>query len=290
MKVLHLLNPSRRRYERVASLVEAGGLSSPWAWVAKEHPDHTETLVEWCLREKVGRLVVWGGDGTFHRVVRALWQRKAISKLDLCLVPAGTCNDLARRLGFSFEQWEQWDRPMPEGKRLSLAVGHLKSTDGKGIPSEDVFINNAGFGRPKDSFDRRDPPWRTLASFRPLSVTARWSAGEIRGLYYMGLFCLGPYFSGGLHFESDPSPVDGVLRTYLVPARSKPRLAARLILGRLGRPLADHKITKITTPSLRMSVDSPVWPQVDGEPPPSEGARHLEVAVLPDRLNLWSPA
>ena len=215
MKIFHLLNPSRKNAAKVRSLAEARHLSAPWAWVAREHPEHTETLVEWALNEGVQRLVVWGGDGTIHRVVEVLWKRKALSKMELALVPAGTCNDLARRMGLRFEEWMSWQADEPQGRRASMALGVL-TTGGRA----NVFVNNAGFGRPKASFDRKDPPWRTIFSFSPIPVLARWGSGELRGVYYMGLFCLGPYFSGGLHFEPEPSPERGEIRTYLIPARS----------------------------------------------------------------------
>jgi diacylglycerol kinase family enzyme len=287
VKVFHILNPSRRSVSWVRSLADARRFAHPWAWVAREHVEHTETLVHWALNEGMDRIVVWGGDGTLHRVVQALHARDAFDKVQVSLVPVGTCNDLARRLGLTVEMHPRWESPAPEGKLLSLAVGALTTKDAGGKTQTDLFMNNAGFGRPKDSFDRKDPPWRTLAAFRPIPTEARWTAGSVTGLYYMALVCLGPYFSGGLHFEAAPTPEDGLLRTYFVPARSKARLAARLIAGRLGLPLADSKITKITADSLRVLTKTPVWPQVDGEPPPENGAVDMEFKVLPRRWRLW---
>lgn len=285
MKIFHLLNPSSRMRPAVDAVVEARHLSAPWARVAKEHPDHTETLVQWALDGGFERIVVWGGDGTLHRVVKALWERKALQKIELALVPAGTCNDLARRMRLRFEEWPSWQGEEPEGRRAEMSLGRVVTGD-----RTEVFINNAGFGRPKASFDRRDPPWRTILSFAPIPLSARWQAGELRGIYYMGLFCLAPYFSGGLHFEPEPSPERGDIRTYLVPARSKPRLAARLLMGRFGHPLADTKITAFSAESFTLRTDAPVWPQVDGEPPPAEGVTQMEVSVVPQKWTLWVPS
>lgn len=284
MKVFNILNPSQKRRAEVRALVEAHRLSAPWSWISRDHPDHTETLVQWAAQEGVTRLVVWGGDGTLHRVVKALWRIKALDKMELALVPAGTCNDLARRMGLRFEEWPAWQADDPDGRKASMTLGVL-SVKGESTP----FINNAGFGRPKASFDRRDPPWRTLFSFSPISCRFHWEAGNLRGLYYMGLFCLGPYFSGGLHFEPEHSPERGDIRTYLVPARSKLRLAARLLRGRLGAPLADGKITAFSTKSFGFSSDAPVWPQVDGEPPMDEGVNEMSVSVAPEKWSLWTP-
>jgi diacylglycerol kinase family enzyme len=152
-----------------------------------------------------------------------------------------------------------------------------------------VFANNAGFGRPKVSFDRRDPAWRTLFTFSPHAAAIRWEAGELRGVYYMALFCLGPYFSGGLHFAPEPSPEAGEIRTFLIPARSKVRLGARLLGGRLGRPLADSKITAFSAGHLSVRTEDFVWPQVDGEPPSEKGTTAMNVSLSPVRWTLWTP-
>lgn len=285
MKVLNLLNPSKRRREQVRAVVDARHLSAPWVWINRDqHPEHTQTVVDWALAEGVKRLVVWGGDGTLHRVVKTLWERKALDKIELALVPSGTCNDLARRMNLRFEEWPAWQADEPDGRRASMSLGLLAAAGGT-----DIFINNAGFGRPKISFDRKDKPWRTLASFAPIPTAATWEAGSLKGIYYMGLFCLGPYFSGGLHFEPEHSPERGDIRTYLVPARSKLRLAGRLIAGRFGMPLSDSKITAFSTARCRFTTETPVWPQTDGEPPSDQGLRQMDISVAPEKWTLWVP-
>jgi diacylglycerol kinase family enzyme len=285
VKVFHILNPSKKKREAVRALVDARHLAAPHAWITREHPDHVDTLVQWALSEGVGRLVVWGGDGTLHRVVKALWQKDALGKVELALVPAGTCNDLARRMGLRFEEWPAWQADEPDGRKASMSLAFLES-EGRKTP----FINNAGFGRPKDSFDRKDPPWRTLLSFGPIPCGVQWAAGSLRGIYYMGLFCLGPYFSGGLHFEPGHSPEKGDVRTYLVPARSKARLGARLLLGRFGVPLSDAKITAFSAARFSFTCDAPVWPQADGEPPADGPLRAFTVSVAPEKWSLWTPS
>jgi diacylglycerol kinase family enzyme len=258
--------------------------------VTRQHPHHTETLLDWALKANINRLVIWGGDGTLHRVVKGLWQRKALDRMELALVPAGTCNDLARYYGLSKECWGRWESASPQGRLANLTLARMTWKSSPRAPvaeGEDVFINNAGFGRPRPSYQKKDPPWRVLFSMKPIGVTARWDQGSLEGRYYLALAALAPFFSGGLFFEPEVSPEDGVLRFYLVPARSKIRLAARLFRGRLGHSLYDRKITKLTTRRITLETDQPVWPQADGEPPPSKPARHIEFEVLPEKVRLW---
>ena len=49
------------------------------------------------------RLVVAGGDGSLHLVVRRLHERGELADVELALVPLGTGNDLARALGIPFD-------------------------------------------------------------------------------------------------------------------------------------------------------------------------------------------
>ena len=54
-------------------------------------------------RRQGRRLVVAGGDGSLHLVVRRLHERGELSDVELALVPLGTGNDLARALGVPLE-------------------------------------------------------------------------------------------------------------------------------------------------------------------------------------------
>jgi diacylglycerol kinase family enzyme len=284
----HILNPSSHRVPWAR--LEARSATARRLWVAREHPEHTETLLDWALREGAGRLVVWGGDGTFHRVVKGLWKRQALDQVELALVPAGTCNDLARRFGLTRDLWRRWEAPSPAGRLAALSLGRVAWTSDGGEEREEIFINNAGFGRPRASFEKKEPPWGVIQSFSPIRLSARWADGHLRGLYYMALACNAPYFSGGLHFEKEPSPEDGLLRTYFVPASSKTRLALRLLRGRLGFPLMDEKTTRVEALKIAVDADVPVWPQADGEPPPPEGARRVEFSLRPEKVRFWVPA
>lgn len=270
------------------SATAAGG--NPMNWVSREHPEHTETLVDWALKEGVTRLVVWGGDGTFHRVVRAVAKRGALEKMELALVPVGTCNDLARRQNLSKYFYRRWEAPSPEGKLASLALCRMAwKSPAPNSGDEDIFINNAGFGRSRRSFESKEGPFGVLKAFSPIRLSAEWPEGKLDGLYYMMLACSGPYFSGGLHFEKTISPEDAMLRFYFVPATSKVRLALRLLRGRLGFQLFDGKTTKVTAVRMAIRSGSFVWPQADGEPPPQDGVTEVAFEILPQRVRVWRP-
>ena len=128
--VFHLMNPSLRQAPWVTALTTFGRDLSQWALIDRQNPHHTETLLDWALKANIGRLVVWGGDGTFHRVVRGLWQRDALDRVELALVPAGTCNDLARYYGLAKESWGRWEASAPQGRLAALSLGRVASASG----------------------------------------------------------------------------------------------------------------------------------------------------------------
>lgn len=285
--VSHLINPSSRLQAWSRAQISRIGRGVRWAWVDRQSLDGTERAVDDALARGVTRLVVWGGDGTLHRVVRRLFDKQALSTLEVILVPTGTCNDLARWVGARKEDWWRYESPVPPGKVFSMPLGwarwgHTRS----GNVTEDLFLNNAGFGRPKSS-PRRETPWRVLREFRPLRTRVHWGEAALSGEYYMMLVSLGPYFSKGLHFEPGQTPEKTRLRAYLVPATSKTRLGLRLLTSRLtGRPLADEKITKLTGLNFAADVEEPLWPQLDGDPVSGDETHYLDCSLLNERWRL----
>ena len=80
-------------------------------------------------------------------------------------------------------------------------------------------------------------PLKTLQSFVPIPLRARWERGSIEGRFFMALVCNGPYFSGGFHFSKRSQLGDNLLEVYFVPAMAKWRLLPLFVKGKLGRPV-----------------------------------------------------
>ncbi len=242
-------------------------------------PRSTERLLEQALEEDCSRVVVVGGDGSLHRVINALAQKKKLKSVELAVVPTGTCNDFARFMGL---RRRQLDRAF----RLAC-VGKVQPTD-LGLMGSELFVNNAGFGRRPSASRKRWKSIAALRAFRPTGVRARWDKGSIEGAFYMVLVCNAPYFSGGLHFSKNISTRDGLLDVYLMPAMPKWKLLPLLALGRLGRPTRFKRLVSLRVPRLEMETDSEVWPQADGEPPTS-ASRHVTFTVSPEKAMIVSP-
>jgi diacylglycerol kinase family enzyme len=284
VKIFFLLNPSRVKNrwdwrEIAARQAKRFGWLPRFGEVDRTLPHSTERLLEQALEEECSRIVIVGGDGSLHRTINALAQKKRLASCELAVVPAGTCNDFARFLKLR-------RRRIEEALRLACS-GKAQETD-LGLMDRELFINNGGFGRRPPTPGKRAKPLQTLRSFRPLHLRAKWDRGSIEGSFYMGLICNAPYFSGGLHFSKNVNIRDGLLDVYLMPAMSKWKLLPALALGRLGRPARFKRLLTLRVPYLNVETEADIWPQADGEPP-SYAARRVSFAVSPEKAMIVTP-
>ena len=108
--------------------------------VETERAGHAVELAEAAADDGVDLLAVAGGDGTIHEVVEGLVAADALDSVTLCVVPVGTANLLADRLGVGsiaegFEVAERGD-----SRRLDL-----------GFAGDEPFVLSAIAGLPADT-------------------------------------------------------------------------------------------------------------------------------------------
>jgi hypothetical protein len=222
-------------------------------------------------------------------VVKGLWKRRALDKMELALVPAGTCNDLARYYGLSKECWGRWEAvaPRPPGA-FDLGPHGLEKFPQDSDRWGGRVHQQRRVWPPAPSFEKKDPPWRVLFSMNPIGVTARWDAGSWKADTIFRWRRWPRIFPGAFFLSRGFLRKRGFSDFYLVPARNKLRLAVATSSRTVGPvPLSTAKSLKLTTNRLTIDTDVPVWPQADGEPPPVKPARHMEFRVLPEKVKLW---
>jgi len=278
MKIFFLLNPSRVKNrwdwrDVAARHAKHCGWTPRFGEVDRLLPNSTDRLLSQALEEECSRIVIIGGDGSLHRAVSVLAQKKKLKSVEIAIVPAGTCNDFARFLGLGRRRMENAFRLACSGKAEPIDLGLMDS---------EVFINNAGFGRRPAPSGKRWKSLQALRAFRPTHLRATWDKGSIEGPFYMALICNGPFFSGGLHFSKNANIRDGLLDVYLMPTIPKWRLLPLLALGRLGRATRFKRLITLRVPRLDVETDGDVWPQADGEPPVAS-TRRVSFAVSSEK-------
>ncbi|MCG3205656.1 MAG: lipid kinase YegS [Elusimicrobia bacterium] len=279
----HILNPNQDHAKGVRRFFRKN-LQLQSMWVERtSHPTHLETLVLWAVNEGHPNIAIWGGDGSLSRVVQCLYELKALEKVTLALVPAGTCNDFGRKMGLAL--WKKLVHNFLEapGRHELVDVGLLKSEIGNR-----TFINNAGFGRTAHRARYKSHPIRDIYSFSTKRLDINWTLNgsdsyETRDAF-LGVVCNGPFFNGGLNFEKDVDPSDGILNGFFEAPQPPRSLVWKFIKGRFGHPLFNHNSFRVDGPFIRVGSDEDLFPQVDGEPVGEGSARNLEFSILPQKL------
>lgn len=286
--IFHLLNPNQRHRRAVEDLFHDKSLSS-CAWVERSsHPTHLETLVEWALNQGRNRLAVWGGDGTFSRVVQALYTLKSLKSVTLILVPTGTCNDFVRKMGYSLKKAiKAMDSGLWQEIPIDLGLINCDSLSR-------IFVNNSGFGRTWQAlFQPRSNPLSDILHFREHILQIEWEGEEERQFEtyraYLGIVFNAPYFSKGLHFDKGIDPVDGFLNAFFEPPQSRLKLLMKFLKGRLGKQMLDNKTLWMRSKFLSVNSNIEMFPQVDGEPLTQKGVKSLSYISLPGALRLQVP-
>jgi diacylglycerol kinase (ATP) len=219
------------------------------------------------------RLAVAGGDGSIARVAAAA----GAAGIPLAVIPAGTANDFARRMGLPRETGEAC-RLAVEGERLrDVELGWM---------DERPFVNVASVGLPGPAA-RRARPWKKRLG--PLSYAAgAVAAGATAGAVQVEVECesealfdgpawqvtvaaSGAFGAGSSIGEADPH--DGALEVVAVRAGPRPGLIALAYRLRRGR-LAGHRRAwwrRCESAMVRVP-DGTEW-NVDGEIVPAGTSR-----------------
>jgi diacylglycerol kinase family enzyme len=255
----HLLNPNRIHRDKVTRYFNARPRGS-YGWVERTcHPTHLETLVEWAVREGHTKIALWGGDGTFGRAVQALEKLGALSRVEVGLVPVGTCNDFARR-------------------GVSSGLVDIGLIEANGLRR--VFMNNAGFGRSEGARTRKPNPIKDIFDFSNRSISVNGRPMNV----FLGMVCNAPYFSGGLHFATDVSPTDGVLNSFFVSPQNKAKLLFKFARARHGHALLDEKTVRLDGTEFLVEASEPFLVQSDGEWAFGHSVTRAQFSLLDNKL------
>ena len=212
------------------------------------------------------RIVVAGGDGSIAPVAAAA----GAAGIPLAVVPSGTANDFARRMG------------LPDGItaacRLAVRGRRLRSLELGWMNDERPFVNAASAGLPA-------PAARHASSWKDRLGPLAYAAGAVRaGLTAKPLTCLvecderellageawqvtvaasGAFGGGTTIEEADPS--DGALD--VIAIESGPRLGLIGVAYRLRSGEVTHHPRAFHTRCEQVEVQVPDWTQfnVDGE-------------------------
>ncbi|MBP9144964.1 MAG: diacylglycerol kinase family lipid kinase [Thermoanaerobaculia bacterium] len=288
-----LLNPAagRGRGRRSIAAITAAARRHG---IEVEVPESAADLTA-CARRAAGdgieRLLVGGGDGTWHQAARGL----AGSACALAPIALGTGNDLARELGFPLDPIAAIGRAV-EGPVTRIDLGRA---------GEGIFCGVAGSGFDSQcaeyakSVRRLRGPlvyvWsviRVLARFTPLRATLDHDGGRFEGEVMFVSLANTRWFGGGMHIAPHADATDGLLDVVIVHRVSRLRLLSVFPRVYSGRHLTHPAVSILRTSRARLAFDRPSMLYGDGEaitPVPmaslsGDAAGGLAVSLEPKRL------
>lgn len=239
--------------------------------------------------EGVERLVVAGGDGTFHHAAQGLIG----SECAMGLVPLGRGNDLRANLGIPNE--------LPQAVEVALSGGVRRIDVGQVGPHSFLGYCGVGFDSEVASYVQqgRGPfsgqaayvygVLRTLAAFKPPVIRVEYDGGVYEKAAMFVVVCNHSRFGGGMVIAPQAKIDDGVLDLVVVEAFSKIELLKIFPKVYKGEHVGHPAVTMVTTRSARIHVDRTMTMASDGEPIMEVGEQGVEASVRPGALGVVVP-
>lgn len=293
MNARMLLNPTagRGRGRRSLAAVAAAARRHGIEVEVPESPAALTACARRAASEGVERLLVGGGDGTWHQAAKGL----AGSGCALAPIALGTGNDLARELGLALD---------PAAAIAQAVAAPIVRID-LGRAGGGIFCGVAGSGFDSECAEYskrvrslRGPlvyTWsvlRVLAGFVPLRATLDHDGGRFSGEVMFVSLANTRWFGGGMHIAPQADAADGLLDVVIVHRVSRARLLAVFPRVYSGKHLSHPAIETLRTRSVRLGFDRPSMLYGDGEAiadVPREEEGGLQVMLDPGALAVVRP-
>jgi len=230
-------------------------------------------------------IIAAGGDGTVHAVANALIGTQSI----LGIIPTGTMNNLAHSLNIP--------DTIPAAC-AAIANGETRHIDAGQI-NDQMFIEVAGIGLEAALFPAAEEikstglfstihgalsGLKTLLGFKAARLRITVNRGQRRPYHALQVtICNAPFY--GVHFQMASEIVmdDGLLDVFIYRDFSKLEYLRYAFSISQGKRPYQPKIKRLRVQSLRVTTDTPMEIQVDGQP---HGYTPAEVKVLPGALRV----
>jgi diacylglycerol kinase (ATP) len=239
--------------------------------------------------EGIERLLVGGGDGTWH------WAAQGLAGGDTALapIPLGTGNDLARELGYPLSPERAFACALAGGVeridlgRLDLAGGGERRFCGVAGVGFDAAVAEHARSRVRWLRGPAVYAWATLvtlARYRPPAIELVAGARRWAGEVYFVAFANTSHYGGGMRIAPGADPADGRLDLVIVHRTARRRLLAVFPKVYRGTHLGDPAVElwRSAAAELRCAGSQPI--NADGEGLGETGGRPLGVAVEPAAL------
>lgn len=293
-RVLAIINPTSgrgaglRAMPAIRSTVDAAKLE--WTEAIAQEPRHAWALAEQAARDGYDIVVAAGGDGTVHEVVNGILRGQPEHPPALAVIPVGTANIFARALGLPAHPAAA-ARLLLDGTRRRIDVGQANDR-------YFATIAGAGFDAAVVRLASRWPRWiggkprhvaaglLTLATYR--ATPARlWIDGREQSESLVLLAAANTeWYGGGIRIAPLARVDDGLLSVVYIREAGPLELIRLLWLAFSGRHLNQDKVAHTLAGEIRVTADTPLPMQADGE---DIGSLPARFRCVPGALELLVP-
>ncbi|HLF56661.1 MAG TPA: diacylglycerol kinase family protein [Thermoanaerobaculia bacterium] len=286
MRARLLLNPAAgrgrgaRRCARLEALARAAGIGFETSTSAGDLVERARRAAE----EGVERLLVAGGDGTWHWAAQGL----AGSATALAPIALGTGNDLARELGFPLDA-EAAFRSALAGELARIDLGLLGGRRFCGVAGVGFDAAVAEYARTRVRRLRGPAVYAwatiaTLATYRSPAVTLVTDGGEYRGEVFFVAFANTSHYGGGMRIAPGADPADGRIEIVVVRRCSKLRLLGVFPRVYRGGHVGHPAVTLLSATRGSLEIRPAQLINADGEGLGRTGEEALAIGVEPGAL------
>ena len=238
------------------------------------------------LPEDAGAVLSVGGDGTLREIAQGMIHRPT----PIVVVPTGTENVIARELGMNRRPSQIVDtvlRGRPRRCDVGIANGRcfliLAGVGFDGAVATRLAAERIGH---ISYLSYLGPLWRTLRTYAYPPVQVQLDESTVfndRGLVFVGVMSR---YSIGLRILRHAVWNDGLLDLCILPCAGTASLLVHAARVAAGRHTAAPSCIYLQGKALRISSDSRIPVQIDGE---AAGTLPLEIGVRKEAVTLMTP-
>lgn len=251
-----------------------------------EHADQAKIIARQLCEEGETEIIAVGGDGTFHQVLNGIVD---VEKVRLGLIPCGTGNDFAKKIGFSAKD--------PLYCLDVILSGKCKSTDYLVIDGVRC-LNVLGAGIDVDVLKRySEMPGKgkirylislviSLIKFKPYKIKVKIGDEEEEHNALVAACANGSYLGGGIPIAPEAAIDDGKIDVMIADCIRKIDILPMLIKLMKGKILetgvAELKRTEevevISQEKCAIQIDGEIYENLD-----------FKVKIVKDKLQVYRP-
>jgi YegS/Rv2252/BmrU family lipid kinase len=280
----------------IERFIEKEGISTVVKFT--ETKGHAIAITQDALRNGCRNIITIGGDGTLNEVVNGIFKCSDClpSEVTLALIPVGTGNDWGRMFGIPLD-YEKAVRIISEGKQLLHDIGIMSYFDGAEIKKR-YFINIAGLGFESVVVKRtnyqkdRGHGGKAIYFYNLLMSLLSYKNTRAEIIvdgekHTADVFSInvgnGRYCGGGMRQTPGAMPDDSLLDVTVINGIGKLEIIRSLKMLYDGTILSHPKIDGYKCKNLKVTSDSVLWAEADGE---SLGNTPAEFSIIPAAINV----